>query len=77
MAILTQGLVLLIAGMSIVFAFLAVLVCVMSISSKVIPRFNHILPDEKPRKKAARAADASQDNTAIAIAIAVASTQSA
>ena len=77
MAILTQGLVLLIAGMSIVFAFLATLVCVMSVTSKVIPKFNHILPDEEPKKRAAKPADSSQDNTAIAIAIAAATAQRA
>ena len=76
MAVLSQGLVLLVAGMGIVFAFLAVLVCVMSLSSKVIPRFNHILPDHEPRKKPVKKAAVS-DDTEIAIAIAAAVAQSA
>ncbi|MDA3925689.1 MAG: OadG family protein [Kiritimatiellae bacterium] len=77
MAILAQGLVLLIAGMGIVFAFLTMLVCVMSASSKIIPKFNHILPDEQPKKRAAQSAALSQDDTAIAIAIAATVAQSA
>jgi len=77
MAILSQGLVLLIAGMGIVFAFLAVLVCVMTVSSKVIPKFNHILPDDEPKKRPARASASASDNTEIAIAIAAAVAQSA
>ena len=46
-----QGIVLLIAGVSIVFLFLSLLVAVLSLSAKIIPRFNHILPDEEPRVK--------------------------
>ncbi len=71
MAILSQGLVLLLAGMSIVFAFLAVLVWVMSVSSKIIPKFNHILPDPQPKKRAVKSA-ATSDDIDIAISIAVA-----
>jgi len=72
-----QGLVLLIAGMGIVFAFLAMLVLVMSATSKVIPKLNHILPDEQPRKRPANRSASSHDDTAIAIAIAAAAAQSA
>ena len=71
MAILSQGLVLLLAGMGIVFAFLAMLVCVTSVSSKIIPKFNHILPDYEPKKRPAKST-ATSDDTNIAIAIAVA-----
>ncbi len=73
MAILSQGLVMLIAGMGIVFSFLVVLVFVMALSAKIIPRFNHILPDPEPRKKATRQASSSSDaEIAVAIAVAVA-----
>jgi oxaloacetate decarboxylase (Na+ extruding) subunit gamma len=75
MAILSQGLVLLVAGMGIVFAFLGVLVFIMSLSAKVIPRFNHILPDHEPKRKSAKTT-AGTDDTEIAIAIAVAAAQS-
>ena len=69
--LLKQGLVLLIAGMSIVFLFLTLLVFVTNGAAKIIPKFNHILPDEAPKKKPAPAAAAS-DDAAIALAIAVA-----
>lgn len=71
MEILLQGLVLLVAGMGIVFAFLALLVFIMNGSAKIVPHFNSILPDEAPKKKSAPRAAASDDAT-IALAIAVA-----
>lgn len=71
MAILMQGLVLLVAGMGIVYAFLMLLVLVMSINAKIVPRFNSILPDEAPKKKP-RPVAAASDDAAIALAIAVA-----
>ena len=70
-----QGLVLLVAGMGIVFAFLAILVCFMTLMAKIIPRFNYVLPDEEPKKKA-RPAIAAADDAAIALAIAVARSRS-
>ena len=73
MELLKQGVVLLISGMGIVFIFLAILVLVTTGASKVIPKFNHILPDEAPKKKPApAAAKATDDDLAIALAIAVA-----
>ena len=70
--LLKQGVVLLVSGMGIVFIFLAILVLVTTGASKVIPRFNHILPDEAPKKKPAPAPKATDDDLAIALAIAVA-----
>lgn len=71
-----QGLVLLVAGVSIVFLFLSLLVVVLSLSSRVIPRFNHILPDEQPRVKAPKAKtpkpQAHDEEVAVAIAAALA-----
>ena len=46
---LLQGLILMVAGVSIVFLFLCLLVAVLTVSAKIIPRFNHILPDGQPR----------------------------
>lgn len=70
---LLQGIVLLVAGIGIVFAFLSLLVAVMLVSAKIIPRFNHILPDESPSgKKAARGRAAKPGDDAIAVAIAAA-----
>ncbi len=68
--LLQQGLVLLISGMGIVYIFLMVLVVVTNVASKIVPKFNHILPDEAPKKKPAPAA--ASDDAAIALAIAVA-----
>lgn len=48
---LMQGLVLLVAGMGIVYVFLALMVWVLNRFAVIIPRFNHILPDEEPKKK--------------------------
>ena len=70
--LLKQGVVLLVSGMGIVYIFLAILVLVTTGAAKVIPRFNHILPDEAPKKKPAPVAKAADDDLAIALAIAVA-----
>ncbi len=72
MAILLQSLVLLVSGMGIVFLFLALLVWVMNRSAKIVPRFNHILPDEEPKKKTRPAAKAAGDDDMVLIAIAIA-----
>ena len=56
---LMQGLVLLVAGMGIVYVFLALMVWVMNRFAVIIPRFNHILPDEEPKKRTRTARPAS------------------
>ncbi len=58
------------AGMGIVFSFLALLVWVMNRAAAIVPRFNHILPDLEPKKKAAPAKAAGRDDVMVAIAIA-------
>ena len=68
--LIKQALVLLVAGMGIVYVFLTILVFVTMGAAKIIPRFNHILPDEAPKKKPVPAA--TSDNAAIALAIAAA-----
>ncbi len=70
MAILMQGLVLLAAGMGIVYLFLSLLVWVMNRSAQIIPRFNHILPDEEPKKKTRLTQKTVHDDSPIAIALA-------
>jgi sodium pump decarboxylase gamma subunit len=72
MAILAQGLVLLVAGMGIVYVFLALMVWVMNRFATIIPHFNHILPDEEPKKRARPVARADDDTVLIAIAVAAA-----
>ena len=66
-----QGVVLMLAGMGIVFAFLAVLILVTLSTMKGIGRFDSILPQEAPKKKPAEA-KASSDDADVALAIAVA-----
>ena len=66
-----QGVVLMLAGMGIVFAFLAVLIRVTLSTMKGIGRFDSILPQDAPKKKPA-AAKASSDDADVALAIAVA-----
>ena len=72
MAVLGQGLVLMIAGMGIVYVFLSVLIVVTKVSMKGIANFDSILPQEAPKKKPAAAAAGNDDaNVALAIAVAM------
>ena len=64
------GLVLMMAGMGIVYAFLCVLIVVAKYASAFVARFDSILPQDAP-KKAPRPA-ASNDDAGVALAIAVA-----
>ena len=69
MAVLGQGLVLMVAGMGIVYLFLTVLIFVTKYSSAFVARFNGILPQEAPKKAPKPAAN---DDADVALAIAVA-----
>ena len=70
MAVLGQGLVLMIAGMGIVYIFLSVLIVVTKTSMKGSAKFDAILPQDAPTKKpAAKAAGSDDANIALAIAI--------
>ena len=72
MAVLGQGVVLMIAGMGIVYIFLSVLIVVTKVSMKGIANFDSILPQEAPKKKPAAAAAGNDDaNVALAIAVAL------
>ena len=72
MAVLGQGVVLMIAGMGIVYIFLSVLIVVTKVSMKGIANFDSILPQEAPKKKpAAKAAGGDDANVALAIAVAM------
>lgn len=50
MAIMGQGLVLMVAGMGIVYIFLWVLIVVAKAASKFVCRFDYLIPDEEPRR---------------------------
>lgn len=71
MAVMGQGLVLMIAGMGIVFVFLAVLIMVTQYASAFVSKFDSILPQDAP-KKAPRPAAAAAGDADVALAIAVA-----
>ncbi len=71
MAVLGQGLVLMVAGMGIVYLFLTVLIYITKASMAGIGRFDSILPQDAPKKAPSRAVAANDDaNIALAIAIA-------
>jgi sodium pump decarboxylase gamma subunit len=77
MDIILQGFALLVSGMTIVYLFLWLLVIVMNQATKLVSKFNHILPDDEPKKKHRHAAQQqAKDHTAVAVAIAGAIAQS-
>ena len=72
MAVLGQGLVLMIAGMGIVYLFLVILVVVTNLTVKPLARFNSLFPEEAPKKAPAKKAVGNDDeNIALAIAVAL------
>ena len=66
-----QGLVLMLAGMGIVYLFLITLIVVTKLSMKGISNFDSILPQDAPKKKPAVAAANDDANIALAIAVAL------
>lgn len=71
MAEIYQGLVLLAAGMGIVFFFLAALIVTTILACKGVARFDYIFPKEAPKKAPAKAAGNDDENVALAIAVAL------
>ena len=71
MAVLLQGLVLMIAGMGIVYFFLSLLIFVTKFTMGGVARFTALLPDEPPKKKPLAAAASDDANIALAIAVAL------
>ena len=66
-----QGLVLMLAGMGIVYAFLTILIFVTKASMSGIARFDSILPTDAPKKRPAPAAQGDDADVALAIAVAM------
>ena len=66
-----QGLVLMLAGMGIVYVFLTILIIVTMTSMKGVARFDAILPQEAPKKKPAPKAAGDDADVALAIAVAM------
>ena len=71
MAIMGQGLVLMAAGMGIVYLFLMVLIVVSKVGCRMVSKFDYLLPDETPRKAPAKAVADDDANVALAIAVAL------
>lgn len=71
MAVLLQGLVLMVSGMGIVYFFLTLLIFVTKVAMGGVARFNALLPDEAPKKKPQARAASDDANIALAIAVAM------
>jgi len=65
------GLVLMVSGMGIVYAFLCVLIVVAKYASEFVARFDNILPQDAPKKAPRPAASNDDENIALAIAVAL------
>lgn len=66
-----QGIVLMVAGMGIVYAFLAVLIFVTKNVMPPLAKCNGLVQDESPRKAPAAAKASDDENIALAIAVAI------
>ncbi len=71
MELLGQGLVLMLSGMGIVYLFLVTLIVTTKLSSSFVAKFDHILPQDAPKKTAKPAASNDDENIALAIAVAL------
>lgn len=71
MAEIYQGLVLLLAGMGIVYVFLTALIFTTMYACKWVARFDYIFPKEAPKKAPQKASGSEDDNIALAIAVAL------
>lgn len=71
MALLGQGLVLMLAGMGIVYLFLVVLIVTAKYSSAFVAKFDSILPQDAPKKAPKAAVVNDDENIALAIAVAM------
>ena len=69
---IAKALILMVVGMGVVFAFLTLLVVIMNLMAKVLPRLAFLMPDpEPPKPKARPAAPAADGEVALAIAAAL------
>ena len=66
MGMLGQGLVLMIAGMTIVYLFLWVMIIICKHASLFVSRFSNVIPDDEPKKK--RATPVVAESAAVAVA---------
>ena len=66
-----QGIVLMLAGMGIVYVFLTLLIIVTKVSCAGVAKFDSILPQDAPKKAPKKAAQSDDENVALAIAVAL------
>lgn len=74
-SMLSLGMVLVVAGLGIVFAYLYLMVILMRLIGRFVPRFAYLMPDAvpaRPQQRPAAPVAAGDDRAAIAIAIAAA-----
>lgn len=71
MGLLGQGIVLMVAGMGIVYLFLGVLIAVTGVSSKFVAKFDSILPQDAPKKAPKKVVSNDDANIALAVAVAL------
>ena len=71
MDLLGQGLVLMLAGMGIVYLFLVVLIFTAKYSSAFVARFDSILPQDAPKKSPKPVAASDDADLALALAVAL------
>ncbi len=71
MGLLGQGIVLMVAGMGIVYLFLGVLIAVTGVSSKFVAKFDSILPQDAPKKAPKKVVSNDDANVALAVAVAL------
>ncbi len=67
-----QGLVLMGVGMGMVLAFLVLMILLMALNAKFIPRFSYLLPDEPAASAKPRSPRAASGDADVAVAIAAA-----
>ncbi len=65
------GIVLMVAGMGIVYTFLCVLIVVAKYASAFVSRFDYIFPKDAPKKAPKPAASSDDADVALAIAVAL------
>ena len=68
---IAKALLLMVLGMGVVFAFLSLLVVIMNLLAKVLPRLAFLMPDPEPPKPKARPAPPADGAVALAIAAAL------
>ncbi len=66
-----QGVVLLLAGMGIVYVFLGVLIYVTKFACAGVSKFDSILPQDAPKKAPKKVSASDDENIALAIAVAI------